>query len=69
MSADRSESLGAVARRLLVAAVLSAAIAGVCWWLLPKAGMYVPWYVPDWRMWHWSHTMSSAARIVPRRSP
>lgn len=46
MSADPAESMGAVTRRLLVAGLLSAAIAGVCWWLLPKAGMYVPWYVP-----------------------
>ena len=29
----------------------------------------MPEYVPDWKMWHWSHTTSSAARIVPRRSP
>jgi hypothetical protein len=44
--AHHSSERWALAKRLFVAALLSVAIALVCWLLLPRAGMYVPWYVP-----------------------
>jgi hypothetical protein len=37
---------GPLARRLFVAAVLIVLIALVCWLLLPRAGVHVPWWVP-----------------------
>ena len=33
-------------KRLLVAGLISVAIAAICWWLLPQAHIDVPWYVP-----------------------
>ncbi len=35
-----------LARRLLIGAGLCALVALACWLLLPRAGLYVPWYVP-----------------------
>lgn len=44
--ANAPQALGATLRRLFIAGLLSAAIAVVCWLVLPRAGVYVPWYVP-----------------------
>jgi hypothetical protein len=35
-----------LAWRLLVAGILSALLAVVCWVLLPRAGVDLPWFVP-----------------------
>jgi hypothetical protein len=44
--ADSGIETRGLGKRLLIAGLLSAVIAGVCWWLLPRAHIDVPWYVP-----------------------
>lgn len=38
--------MGGLARRLLVASIFCIIIAVACWWLLPRVGMEIPFYVP-----------------------
>lgn len=46
MDEQESGEIGSLARRLFVAFLLIVLTALVCWLVLPKAGVDVPWWVP-----------------------